>query len=136
MRNLMHQKYFFIAQTKRKRTILLLIYRSLDGLTIRCFCLLDSFKNKSNRASIVYQTGKTLNSVAKLQPLQKELIYKVHLVHFKLFTIMDLLYLFPTLISLLGATNAKPQIPEGLGDTISSFGSSAADLIRYWLIVI
>ena len=47
---------------------------------------------------------------------------------------MDLLYLFVTLISLLCVTNAKPQIPEGLGDTISSFGSSAADLIRYWLI--
>ena len=44
---------------------------------------------------------------------------------------MKQLHLIVTLFSLLITSEAKPQIPEGLGDTISSLGSSAATLIRY-----
>jgi len=28
-------------------------------------------------------------------------------------------------------TEGRPQVPEGLGDTITSIGGTAADLIRY-----
>ena len=44
---------------------------------------------------------------------------------------MKQLHLIVTLFSLVITSEAKPQIPEGLGDTISSLGSSAATLIRY-----
>ena len=44
---------------------------------------------------------------------------------------MNVLCLYLVMFTLLLMADGRPQIPEGLGDTISSIGGTAADLIRY-----
>ena len=39
-------------------------------------------------------------------------------------------YLFCVLFNTLLMAEGRPQVPEGLGDTITSIGGTAADLIR------
>ena len=60
-----------------------------------------------------------VHGASELYDARKQYLYK-----------MNPAYLYVVFASVLALTDGKPQIPEGLGDTISSLGSSAATLIR------
>ena len=44
---------------------------------------------------------------------------------------MNWAYVLCVLLNTFLMTKGRPQVPEGLGDTIASIGGTAADLIRY-----